>query len=325
LTRERQRQNQNQGQKMLNTFITLSALILLGKICAWLKPAGMNPITARDVINNIVIYFSVPALCFKVISGTALDVNILLAPLSAIIIILTTLLLSFCFYTLTAKFFKISNADKGVLIVVSSFGNLVTFGLPVLTSLYGQETIRHILVFDLMGQNPLLWIVGSTILAYYSFGGKITLKQGLKNLISLPPIWALAAGFIVNLLNLTVPETILVICDMMATPLVPIMLFAVGLSLSIPKAKLAIAIPALSIKLIVMPLIAFGIVSLLGIADPIALKSIVLESAMPVMASAMAIVSIYKLDQSLAAFIMVLSIIFSFITIPVIALLLTNI
>jgi predicted permease len=107
---------------------------------------------------------------------------------------------------------------------------------------------------------------------------------------------------------------------MLATPVVPMMLLAIGLSLVVPKIDLVlIGFPSVIIKLLIMPLIAFGYALIFGISDPIALKSVVLESAMPVMASAIMIVSIYRIEQTLAAFMTVFSMILSFITIPIIA------
>jgi len=305
---------------MFENFVIFFVLIALGALFARLRPGGVRARHARDVINSIVLNFSVPAMCFKVIATTNLDRNVILVPLSAVAAALTALFVAFCVYTFIGRFVRISKADKGVLIVVSAFGNLMTLGIPILTGLYGQETMRHIFTFDLMGSNPLLWIGGTTILAYYSSGGKITLKEAMKKLVSLPPIWGLFAGLCVNIAGLELPNFVLIVCDMLATPVVPMMLLAIGLSLTVPKIDLVlIGFPSVLIKLLIMPLAAFVYALTFGISDPIALKSVVLESAMPVMASAVMIVSIYKIEQTLAAFMTVFSMILSFITIPVIA------
>jgi predicted permease len=85
----------------------------------------------------------------------------------------------------------------------------------------------------------------------------------------------------------------------MAMPIVPLMLFSVGLALPMPKIKhVVISIPALIIKLCIAPLLSFAIVSFFGM-DGLALKSAIMEAAMPTMVLTLVVASHHKLDHNL--------------------------
>jgi predicted permease len=95
-----------------------------------------------------------------------------------------------------------------------------------------------------------LWLVGATIASYYGRGEKLTIKDGLKIILEMPPMWALLAGFIVNFLSVSLPSFFLKTLELMCLPIIPLMIFSVGLALSMLKIKHAvIAMPAIIIKL----------------------------------------------------------------------------
>jgi len=304
---------------MFDNIISLFVMASLG-VCFQLKrPGNINPNTARHVINTSVIKFFFPALCFKAISVADINKNILLLPLSAIITIFLSLLISFVTYTIIEKLTVLTKKEKGVLILTSSFGNITFLGLLFLTDLYGQNAIEYVLLYDLLAVNPLIWLIGPTIASYYGSGEKPAIKKTLKTVLELPPVWALFAGFIANFSGLRLPNFLTKTLDLISMPIVPLMIFSIGLTLAIPKLKyLAISIPAILTKLCLVPLIAFGIALLLGI-NGLILKLTVMEAAMPTMILTLIISSQYKLDHNLNAFVILSTTIISIITLPITA------
>lgn len=292
----------------------------LGVFFQILKPAEINTDTARHVINTLVIKFFLPALCLKVMSGAVIDKNTLLFPLSAILTIILSLFLSFALYAVFEKFIHLEKKEKGVLILAASFGNVTFLGLPILTNLYGQEAAKYVLLYDLLAVTPMFWIVGTAIASYYGDSQKFSIKEGVKVFMQLPPVWALAAALILNIAGIKLPQILIKTCDLMSAPIVPLMIFSVGMALTLPKIKhTLIAMPAVAVKLCIAPLIAFAIAGILGI-DGLAFKSSVMEAAMPTMVLTLVIASRYKLDHALAAFAILFTTAVSFITIPLISL-----
>ncbi|MCA6084905.1 AEC family transporter [Candidatus Endomicrobiellum agilis] len=304
---------------MFDSLISFFIIATLGAFFRWKKLGGISSDVARHVINAIVINFLLPALCFKVIATAPIDKNSVLLPASAIITILLSLLISFAIYTIIEKFTTLNKKEKGALILAASFGNVTFLGLLLLTGLYGQSAAKYVLLYDFLATTPLLWPVGATIASYYGQGQKLTFKESSKIIAELPPVWAFAAGFTANFLGIHLPNFLLKTLDIMSMAIIPLMMFSIGLALSTPKLKHAIiATPAIIIKLCLVPLIAFGTALLLGMGG-LALKSTVMEAAMPTMIFTSVISSQYKLDHALSAVIIVLSTIISLITLPLIS------
>jgi predicted permease len=304
---------------MLENLIAFFIIIVGGVFFQWRRPANIDPDAARHIISTTVIRFFLPAMCFKVIATSSVDINTILLPLSAIATIFISLGLSFLIYAIVEKFISISKKDKAVLVLAATFGNVTFLGLPILTGLYGQDAVKYVLLYDLLATTPLLWFVGATVASSFGHGRKITVKESFKIIANLPPIWGLIAGFIVNFAGLQIPSFLLKTLDLMSMPIVPMMIFSVGLALTIPKIKeTVIAFPAVIIKLCIAPLIGYGIALLLNI-DGLALKSAVMEAAMPTMVLTLVISAQYKLNHKLAALMIILTTSLSFVTMPIIS------
>ena len=304
---------------MFDNLISFFLITGFGIFFQWKKPGNINSDIARHVINTTVIRFFLPMLCFKVIATASIDKNAVLLPLAAIITILSAILISFITYTIVGRITTLHKKEKGALILGSSFGNVTFLGLLFLTSLYGQGAAKYVFLYDLLATTPLLFLVGSAIAAYYGRDQKLTIKENLKTIVELPPVWALVAGFTVKFLGITLPSFVLTTLELMSMPIVPLMMFSTGLALSFPKLKHAIiAVPAVIIKLCVVPIISFGLAIFFGM-DGLALKSVVMESAMPTMVLTLVVSSQYKLDNNLSSFLIVFTTVVALITLPLTA------
>lgn len=133
----------------------------------------------------------------------------------------------------------------------------------------------------------------------------------------------LALGFMINFSSISLPKFFLTL-GLMAMPIVPLMLFSVSLVLPMPNIKhVVIVAPALIIKLCIAPLLSFAIVSFFGM-DGLALKSVVMEAAMPTMVLTLVVASHHKLDYNLSAFVILFTAASAFITLPITSWLIRN-
>jgi hypothetical protein len=95
------------------------------------------------------------------------------------------------------------------------------------------------------------------------------------------------------------------------------MTFTVGLALDFKDLRrLPIAVPALAIKLLFAPVIAWGAGTLLGLEGK-TLEAVVIEGAMPVMVLSLVIADEFELDVPLAAMCIAVSTVLLFFTMPV--------
>jgi hypothetical protein len=145
----------------------------------------------------------------------------------------------------------------------------------------------------------------------------VSVGASLKRVFLLPPLWGVAAGIAVRLSGVTVLETVLDAVGLMGKAVVPIMIFTVGLALDFRDVKrLSIAAPALAIKLLIAPALAWWIGSRLGMTAEV-LKATTIEGAMPVMVLSLVIADEFDLDVPLAAACIAVSTVALFFTMPV--------
>lgn len=302
---------------MHNILLPFALIIFTGVVFRRFKIGGLDANLLRHAINVTVLNIFLPALCIKTIYTTKIDIEMILVPATAWISIISGMLLSAVVYTILGKKMHIKPSEKGVLILSSAFGNVTYLGLPVLTGLYGYEAARYALFYDLLASTPLLWLIGAPIASRYGENKKVEIRESLKTIASLPPIWAILIGIALNIINISIPTFLLDTLDMFGNLVVPLMIFSIGLALTIPKVKHAyVIIPALIIKLIMVPLVSFVAAYILGLKG-IALASCFIEGAMPTMVLSLLIAARFKLDVPMSAFIIVVSTIFSFITLPI--------
>ena len=299
---------------MQNILLSFGFIILLGVVFRRLRPGGLDADSLRMAINGLVLNIFLPALCISILSVSRIDSEALLVPAVAVVTTLTSLFLSVGTYRLFAKRSGLRPAETGVLVLGATFGNITYLGLPVLTSLYGNDAAKYALFYDLLATTPVLWLFGAPLAARYGQGRSLPISESLRTIASLPPVWGILAGMALNLFPLPLPQFMLKSLEMLGSLVVPLMIFSIGLALSLPEVRHAYAVvPAVIIKLALVPLISCVSAVLLGL-DGHALASCIIEGAMPAMVLLLLIAAEFKLDVSLAAFLIVVTTVLSFFT-----------
>lgn len=302
---------------MQNILLPFGLIILTGVLSRRLRIGGLDPGSLRHAINVSVFNLFLPALCIKILLTSTVDIETVLVPVAAWVTTITGLLLALGVFSLFERPMHIDRSEKGVLVIASAFGNVTYLGLPVLTGLYGADSAKYALFYDLLATTPLLWLAGASIASWYGGGKRVRMAESLRTIASLPPVWGIAAGLLMRLSGVPIPSFLTKTLGMLGDLVVPLMIFSIGLALSLPKVKHAFAIiPALIIKLGVVPLVSYFAAFILGVRG-IALASCLVEGAMPTMVLSLLIAAMFKLDESLAAFAIVVSTALSFITLPV--------
>lgn len=301
---------------MSETIISFLVILISGVI---LKLLTNNPDTLKDTINIIVMKILLPALCIKTFSSSKIDMSILLVPASAWIIIISSTVIGFLILLVMKNFLRLEDSEIGVLVLVSSFGNLIYLGVPVLNALYGESAITYGIIYDLLAGTILAWTLGAFIASYYGDKTAFSMKNSIKTILTLPPLWGIFIGIGLNVAGIVLPPFIRYSLEMLSSGVTPLMIMSIGLSLRLPNIRHTVSlIPFVLIKLIVSPLIAFYISGLLGLQS-IARKSTIMESAMPVMILLLMISNRFKLNESLTAFAITMSTVLSFITLPILS------
>lgn len=301
---------------MQDILFSFGLIILSGIAFRRIRPGGADPDAVRQAVNACVLNIFLPALCVKTLYQADINIETFLVPAAAAIATMASLGIALVVYAVLGKKMQISGQERGVLLLAAAFGNVTYLGLPVLTGLYGAGAAKYALFYDLLATTPLLWLVGASLAARYGEGRRLPARESLKAIASLPPVWAILLGMLLHEAALPLPSFGIKALEMLGSLVVPLMIFSIGLALTLPKVAHAYAVvPAVVIKLALGPAIAYFTARLLGL-DGVALASCGIEGGMPTMVLSLLVAARFKLDESLAAFVIVVTTVLSFFTLP---------
>lgn len=292
----------------------MAALIMCGVIWRVISPEGLGADITRKVLTSVVYYVLLPALVLMVLWRTPLGLDSFRISLLAA----SSVLFSMMLIWFGCRYCRVNTAVTGAMILVASFPNATYLGLPVLENLFGEQGSGIAIQYDLFACTPLLFTVGILVARKFSPGGN-TETSLVKALFSIPPLWAALIAVGLNLSGVPADPWLSEWLEMLASGVVPLMLFSLGLSLrwdtwhssQIPS-LLAITL----IQLVLAPLFALALGTGIGLQG-LMLQGAVLEAAMPAMVLGLVICDRFSLDTSLYAAGVTLTTALSLVTLPV--------
>lgn len=291
----------------MEQFIFIIALLAIGVLLQKV-PA---PADFSKSLNFFIIYISLPATILIQIPKVHLDS-------SAISVIMIPWLLLPMVVGIVLWMTKNQPTHvRAALLLVLPLGNTSFVGIPIIHTLLGEEAIPYVLMYDQFGTFLMLSLYGTAVVARYE-SGSFNVREILKKLVLFPPFGFLLFGLLFG----TMPEKALPHISLLSSTLVPLALVSVGYSLRLGgELDYAVFSKALVVKLIVMPIIAFGLLVAMG-SNPLALKTGVLESGMPSMITAGALAIASGFAPALSAALVGYGIIICLVTLPMIVYLL---
>ncbi|WP_310438722.1 AEC family transporter [Sulfuricurvum sp.] len=287
----------------MEQFVFIITLLLIGIL---LQKADA-PVDFAKSLNFFVIYVSLPATVLLQVPKIHFDFSALG------VILIPWLLLPIVIAIVIAMTRNHPPHVRAALLLVIPLGNTSFVGIPIIHTLLGEEAIAYVLMYDQFGTFLILSLYGAAVIARYE-SGTFHKRLIVKKLLLFPPflflLFALTWG---EMPPLTHPYL-----QILAATLVPLALISVGYSMKFGGGiDYGLFTQALVVKLILMPLIAFGILLAMG-TDPLALKTAVLESGMPSMITAGALAIAAGFAPALSAALVGYGILAALITLPLI-------
>lgn len=300
-------------QLLLKTLLPLSLLIAAGGI--WPRwQTGISIVGLRGEINRLVLNFFAPMLFFAAGATATVDLAILQVPLILGAATLFGLGLAALVLFATPIGRGLTPPQCGAIMLASGFGNVLFFGYPFLTTVFGEAGGRYPFFADMLAATPLVWSLGVWIA--FRCGSHAEYASFLRMWLTLPPVWGFAAGIAVNLSGLALTPLVEA-ARWAGSPTIPLMLFVLGLTIPWHDLRPQRAVMvALAIKLALMPLFALGIALAWpgGLTEPA--EAAVLEAAMPTMVMVIALADRFGLDTRLAGLAMGWSTLTGLVTLP---------
>jgi predicted permease len=288
----------------MEQFAFIIALLIIGI----LLQKAHAPVDFAKSLNFFVIYVSLPATVLIQVPKIHFD-------LSALgVILIPWLLLPIVIAIVIAMTRNHPPHVRAALLLVLPLGNTSFLAIPVLHTLLGEESIPYVLMYDQFGSFLMLSLYGAAVIARYETGS-FHKRLIVKKLLLFPPFIFLLLALLLG----EMPFGIQSYLKLLSSTLVPLALVSVGYSMKFAgEVDYGLFAWSMVVKLVVMPLIAFGVLYAMG-TDPLALKTAVLESGMPSMITAGALAIAAGFAPELSAALVGYGIIVSLVTLPLIA------
>lgn len=296
--------------------ITILSIVLMIFLGVFLRRIDFLGIKEVESLNNIVIYILMPCMVFSAIYSADLSMLSTLGILPFII-----LASSFVTGTVTyliLKRFKIEEKRLWAIVVAVMIANTAFMGYPINLGIFGQEGLLRAIFCDIA--TLVIFLILSFVLSL-KFGGST--KSAVKKIALFPSLWAVILGILFNFLNIPIGPVLENTVNYLGNGSIPLIMLSLGVSIDfsgLTRSRNMIIFTSV-LKLIIYPIIAFLIASVIGLVD-LQFKISVIEAAMPSGLLSLVLAITYKLDFELTSDCILIDTVISLVSLPIIIMLL---
>lgn len=295
------------------TILTIILMIGIGYVLKRIDFLSENDI---DPLNKIVMNVLLPCMIFSALYSS----DISLIPKLGI---LPFIILASSFVTGIVSYFilkKLNFDDRKLwsVLVTVMIANTGFMGYPVNLGIFGTEGFLRAIFCDIA--TMFTFILLSFILVL-KFGG--TVGKAIKKIALFPPLWAIILGLGLNILNIQIGPVLDNTINYLGDGAIPLIMISLGLSINLAglvRNKSMVAFTSV-MKLFFFPLVAFLIVSYLGLVD-LQHTVTVIEAAMPSGMLSLLLAITYNLNYELTSDCILINTVISLITLPIIIMIL---
>jgi malate permease and related proteins len=295
---------------MQEMLVFIPAMVLIISAGYLLKRLGFLGLNDVDTLNKLIIYVTLPALIFLTVQKAKLGLALAAMPLFSIAVIVLCLAVAYA----AGKLLKLKPSVLGAFLLVAAMGNTGYLGFPLTIGLLGQSSLVRAVFYD-FGTVTMMFTAG--IFIAKKFGESKGKTSVFIEFITFPSVIALLAGLAANPLPL--PGFLGTALNYLGLATVPLIMLTVGLTLE-GKRIGSYAWPlvgVLLIKLLLSPVFALLAAKTGGLSSA-PLHVVVLEASMPAAMLSLVVGLKHKLDTEFTSLAILISIIASLVTIPII-------
>lgn len=265
-------------------------------------------------LSQLITYCFMPAAVFDNLYQTKVDLNVLGQVTGFIILFIgSQMILSH----LIAKGLGLGRQESAVFknsVVLINSGN---YGIPVAQMIFVSQPIGvAIQVILVIFQNMTTYTYGLYNLISSTKSGMAIIKDFLK----MPIVHALILGVLMNLFNIGIPQFIQIPLDYVVGGFIAVALITLGAQLSQIELRTMLnktIVISCFTRLVIGPLVALGIILLLGL-DGVVAQSLFIASSFPTSRNSSSLALEYDVDSNTAAQTVLFSTIVSSLTVTVV-------
>ena len=261
----------------IEVILVPTIMILLG---VFLRQKGFLKKSDRELLSKIVLYIALPAMIFINLYDAQISHNMLFLPVLGFTLTCILIVIAYAY----CRVRNYSKKTTWTIIIASSIMNTGFIGFPVSLGVFGNEGFINAVLYG--------------VILATKFGGNR--KEALKKALTFTPVWAVIFALIFNVFNIPLIYVVENTLNYFGQATIPLIMLSLGLSLDFGNVKnyLSPSIAVSVIKLVIAPVIMFGLLSIFKISG-MAFNIAILEAGMSTAGNALVLAIEYGLDADL--------------------------
>jgi predicted permease len=291
-------------------------MILLGYI---LTHKGIFTEHTAKAFTTMVMEISLPAYMIWNLTNT-FDKEKLVDLVGGITIPFLSMLACYGVALLVGKLINIDARRQGVFSCMFFMSNTIFIGLPINLALFGDKSIPYVLLYY-VANTTLFWTLGIYLISRDGSSETPDLfsLQTLEKIMS-PPLAGFIIGVVLVLADIKLPPFISDVCKYLGNCTTALSMLFIGMSIysvKLSEINMSKDVAALVMgRFIIAPFLVY--LSALLISTPRLMEEVfIIQSAMPILASASIIAKAYDADYRYAAVMTTLTTIIAMLVIPI--------
>ncbi len=289
--------------------IVLPAFIIFGIGYIGQKRIGFD----RKSISTAALYLMYPFLAFRTFYQNKVTLDYLYIVLFCVSLMIILIVL----VTVIAKIQAQTKPKSSAMVLSSVFMNSGNYGVPIILFAYGKAGVDYAIIMMVV-QSLLMNTVGLYYAARGSSTSSLNMKEAAGKIARMPINHAVVLGLLVQVTHIKIPEFIMQAVNLVADATIPTIMLVLGMQLaSLTKGtvKWRELSTIFTIKLMISPVIAFGLTVLLGL-NPLLTSILVILSAMPTAANTTMYSLQYNTEPQLVSYSTLVTTLASIVTVP---------
>lgn len=253
----------------------IASIILVFGLGYFAKRIGIVKEEHASIINNVIIYLTLPAFIFRGIYRADLSPKLFYIP---VIAIMTTSIVAGIAY-LIGRLFRLDQQLLGTFMLACAVGNTGYIAYPLLLTFLGENGLVRGILYDMFGTVIFMLTIGLYICSI--FGRCVEKPSITKQFFTFPPLYALVLAFMLR--PFVIPEVVTRAIDLVANVTVGLILISIGIALA-PAKGAKKYYPLLGLTLFMKLFFAPFIVLLLGkvfLLQGQSVTTTILDASMP--------------------------------------------
>lgn len=212
---------------------------------------------------------------------------------------------------IAAQLLRLNRSQTMAFLIVLMFVNGGNYGLTLNQFRYGGEGLARAVVYYTMSTLTVY-----TLGLFIASMGQLSWRDSLKRLAQFPVVYAAVLAVIVYSLDLTLPLPLLRSIEVAGAGAIPVMLVVLGMQLADLRRMTdwRLALPAVFLRLLAGPVVALGMISLLGLQG-LGRSTSIIEASMPTAVLTIVLATEFDLQPTAVTSIVVLSTLLSPLTV----------